>query len=297
MSNLQPTPITDKNGKLTTVHKKVGETDTSSARVAGLKPSRASAKRTAVKPPKFEAANWFRDGHALELGAKDKEGAQLVYLDGSPIGTVTSADESQYSPLAGTRLIQFTSEKKIWRVSLDGSEGEVPAYINSYNGHDSRASAVSDHADKVLNMRWKLARSEEFLKQDGIAFDRHKGYDFGSRGHGIEIPGEWMTGFSGTITSGELHTTAEFFTKDGNSATLQPNEFDFRGMEKKPSVTVQLGKGSGYHALPISEDGSLDVSSINPKNDTERKFLGDLQGVVKDIMDTRDKPSTMRVPR
>ena len=47
MSNTTPTPITDKNGKQTTVHKKTDTASKSAARVAGIKPK----KRTKLPEP------------------------------------------------------------------------------------------------------------------------------------------------------------------------------------------------------------------------------------------------------
>jgi hypothetical protein len=300
MSNTQPTPITDKNGKLTTVHKKTDTAGTSTTRVAGLgTTTKPTEKRTAFKPGNGSAPDWVRGGHKVELGAKKEDGSQNIYLNDKVIGSVSSAMEMQSKNYAGSRLRRDTGYKNIWRTSFYGAEEKLP-HMRHLGGNGSRTHAVNNHADRVLHYQESLAESKQFLENGGIAFGNSKEFAFGSRGYEIELPQGYRPATANWIdieSAGQLSDSVEIRNASYDYIAIAPNDFDQHGKvdESGRELTFKFGGHDQYQQIQIPEDGVVDIENLDspPLTAREQDFLEDMRAIVKQVMDTRELPNKM----
>lgn len=302
MSNTVPTPITDKNGKLTTVHKKTDTTSASNARLAGLNgETKPTEKRTVFKPGNGATPDWVRSGHKVELGAKQEDGRQNIYLDGKVIGNVSSSDEMQSVNIKGTRLRRDTGYKKTWRTTGSNSEEKLP-HMRSNGGSSSRTNAVNTHADRIVRFKENIRESERFLENEGIAFGNDKEFEFGARGHKIDLPQGFrpmVANWYDTMSNGRLSTSVELRSERREYVFVEPNDFDTNGkpLERGRRLVVQVAGDNEFQTIDIPEDGIIDIEDIEipSLNTRAQDFREDVRAIVKQIMDTRDKPNKMDV--
>jgi hypothetical protein len=302
MSNTVPTPITDKNGKLTTVHKKADTTSASSARLAGLNgETKTTEKRTVFKPGSGATPDWVSAGHKVELGAKQEGGGQNIYMDGKIIGKVSSSDEMQSVNIKGTRLRRDTGYKKTWRSNGSNSEEKLP-HMRSYGGSSSRTNAVNTHADAVVRFRNNVRESERFLDNEGIAFGRGEDFEFGARGHKIDLPKGFrpmVANWHETASNGRLSTSVEIRSERREYVFVEPNDVNVNGkpLERGRRLVVQVGGDNEFQTIDIPEDGIIGIEAINipPLIERAQEFREEVRSLVKQIMDTRDKPNKMDV--
>jgi hypothetical protein len=292
MSNLQPTPITDKNGKQTTVHKKTGSTETGTSRVAGLTAPKKTEKRNAVKPGKYDYPDWVRENRTLELGTKQENGSQNIYLDGKVIGSVSSDLEAQYSKIANSRLIRYTSEKQMWRVEQYGSEEKLP-FMRGQGSSSSRTRTVSDYADLIMRVHRNIAASKNFLDEGGVAFDRTSDYAFGARGYAIDLPKDWRPNFYRDNGYANVMSSIELNVPGGKYVNIYPNDFGPTSANSGHTVTYRVSSEDGYRNAPINEDGELDLSDVDTSQYPE--FFDNLRTLTKKITETSELPNKMEL--
>jgi hypothetical protein len=149
MSNLTPTPVTDKNGKQTTVHKKT-DTNTAKSRAAGVAPKPPVPERS---PAAQEILNEFgksrlrsRDGGKV-VSLVDVEELDTKNFDGSPYFriTVENEDGSRYDFLNGGKLEQFKPLRAdIYSKASDSTSADQ---AEVYMGYPIDVGGISDIAD------------------------------------------------------------------------------------------------------------------------------------------------------
>ena len=254
MTNLQPTPITDKNGKATTVHKKVADATTGSSRVAALGTTPKPVKLTPVKKPDGYYPN-VKDSDVVEVGPKKPDSynnEQDIYLNGKIIATLRSSEETQHSKLGNSRLIKYGADRKVWRTSGRGPK------LGNYDGFPisrsefSRGRAVYETVDGYNRAEINVRREQAYIDNGGIYFEyTGENKDWAVNGKVVEAP-------EGTEL--RVRTEPGWLTKNvvlqNNDHSWVRAEINFDSDSDSTPVTFKLEEGI-FNFYSFERDGSL----------------------------------------
>jgi len=268
MTNLTPTPITDKNGKQTTVHKKA-EGATGTTRVAAL--GRTVEKRTPFKPGTYDSPKW-KSTDAVELGAKDTNGDQSIVFNGRVIGSVSSATETSTHKIAGTRLSRSGAKETTWRAGTHKAErGDMVGDSSAY-GYPTRTKVVTEYVNSFLDNKVKKAENKAFIDNGGISFvdsgtSQHK--EFSVNGKVLELPEGFEYKNSSTYPIGQFELRTDISVTSGSfTAIISPNDIYEPFDDEFPMVQMRNTRDFKNGYALINNDGSL-----TPATEGDVKFF------------------------
>jgi len=165
--NVTPTPIVDKNGKQTTVHKKVGG-DVSKSRVAGVGLPPAE-KRFVIENP-----YGVPEGTLIEAVKIPDSDAQAIILNGARVGTVEKKEVNIGVGGKGKRYVSYYKKANRWFARTEGSETGVVGYKTDTfgDGETSRAGAVQRYVRGYFENEKTAKAIAEFFENGGEVFSK-----------------------------------------------------------------------------------------------------------------------------
>lgn len=262
MSHLTPTPVVDKNGKQTTVHKKSGvaaNTDRLAA-VSGA-PKSSVEKRSVLKRPKRFVPPEIHENDVVEVGSTlDDFGNAELYLNGESIGRIAAVEEHGSSKIAGSRLVREGAMRKTWRASgmMPAHEFATPQHISRHE--DTKSGAAYSLAGAYVHALRAKEKHEAYVSNGGVSFFwKPRAESWSVNGTEIHAP-EGLT-LAIDIPHGDgMRTRAILFNGGKMRAEIEMNEQFGEG------VNVFLPDGS-MNSYSFERDLSLWGNSGNTYSD------------------------------
>lgn len=206
MSNLQPTPIVDKNGKSTTVHKKTGP-DMKNSRVAGVSPvasvttSEAIFNQMSNKTYRNAGTGKLEELTNLEELGKNQDGVEFyrfTFSDGeNEHSFVSSVADVRYPAVNGYHPLETKINWDKNSYDLDKSEVDY-AVGHLIQGHDVSYFANQYGIDIAYEPSFIFAgQSATVNVETGSEGKRFDFYTLEGKAFSVETnPGDDLSGFS-----------------------------------------------------------------------------------------------------
>lgn len=190
--NLVPTPITDKNGKQTTVHRKVSSAIASPSRLSSIPPSSPAQEKVTGTP--------LPTVHPLSRGEVEE------FVAGFSSGRIRRGGK-QIDTAAVFKSLSGATQGLLWRVKAAGAihDSDIESALDQYNSRVWNRWAGTPNGDKLAddNLRSYLLVTEslhkhypELMKKVGygIASDLSKVVEYREyRGERLLLPTTEMT--------------------------------------------------------------------------------------------------------
>jgi hypothetical protein len=245
MSNTQPTPITDKNGKQTTVHKKTGS-DIKDSRVRGV-----------AAPPK-QASNYPRTGLGVPF-PDDPNNTAIASIEAlhEEINSLTNTLNKTYGPI----IVQPLSETK--NAVIDA----LNIWQHSMMNHDSLAESYDDALSKLLSDQ----------KRDGTPLDEFtkKGYLIAAEHIGIARPeGRPAPVDSPKTTTGYLGS-GKAFADDPRGTVAESFEDLQSGIDELAKLMVGVRDPERIFHLGEKAHALADATNVWNKILGEKEYAGE----------------------
>jgi len=284
MSNTtNPTPIVDKNGKHTTVHKKSGDATTGVSRVAALGAAAKPEKRTVVAEPTYGYYPNLKKTDVVEVGARKSkdDNTQELFLNGVVIGRISSNDETQHHKIAGSRLSRTGGVRKVWR-----AYGSAPRIGNENGGRPlssddfSKGKAAYDLANQMSRANETAREYRNYIDNGGVYIDKGEGYDSGWEVRGTPLAVPEGTTVKVRKESGHLATGALLMKSDASWTKAEIEFADDSGQR----VWVSFGYDGDSFAYSFERDGSLWSNGGNgTPSDSQQEFIDKVEQFTKGV--------------
>lgn len=156
--NTVPTPITDKNGKQTTVHKKTAP-GAATSRLSGVGAPKAAEFKNLRVPPEYK----------IELKKSEKVDGETIIVNGVAIGSVsrrTVIKRTSNSRTSGTRNVVE------WRASVRDAESDIKGTEKSLTrpGAPRKEAEVENYVLSYIRNQEVEGIREEFFARGGTEF-------------------------------------------------------------------------------------------------------------------------------
>jgi hypothetical protein len=185
---LVPTPVTDKNGKQTTVHKKSG---------VSVGNNRVAAVGNPAKDKRIKIANPY-GSEKIEVGAIAGSDSQKIYLDGLAIGSVEKQEVNINVGGGKRNYVVKTNRTNRWFSTIHDADSDVvgEATQSFSNGDTTRISAVQSYVRGYYSNLAEKKIADEFAERGGEAFKGKYDSTITFRDREFKVKGQYALGSS-----------------------------------------------------------------------------------------------------